>query len=397
MLNQKSKEKINTFFSNQYKPVLILFFALTTIYITKSYFNATGTQLIQYGALVGFSQMFLVRLLGNLILLKTKKGQIHKWVGVLFAPRPGYSLGMLFVSILAFTVLFLNAGVTYWNVFLLNYLLFSFLAGSALATLVYEVFGFKIKDLHINYQLDPDRYDAFSGALIATIYLGLSYLQLPETASPLQYQGAILLPLVFALVSLMITYLGAIFFELNINKSEYIKPFVSVISSALLIYAAIKLVPYFLPFNWLNEGVEFTALQVLMAMQVGILVGLVSGKAVKAYSYLAQKYIDFLLNKPFKGLIVNISLRFVINGVLALLPLFFVLSGLMFSYSLAGIYGLTLSFLCMVSNVGVSLIILRNYLNPKRLENISHRQKMKLERVSPNFKKLLMKWFKVSN
>lgn len=117
--------------------------------------------------------------------------------------------------------------------------------------------------------------------------------------------------------------------------------------------------------------------------------GLVSGSAVEVYRFLAKRYINYVLDSHSKRVYLNVVLRMLLNGIIASVPILVVAWALLSAYNMLGIYTVALALMCMVSNVGVSLLVRKNYLNLSQIPEISQAQRKKLVALAPDFRLLV--------
>jgi len=346
-------------------------------------------QLLYAGALVGFMQVLTVRLVGNLSLLYSQKGRFHKNIALLFAPQPGYSLALMFSSVVSFTLLllyFFSAGN--WLASEVMQLGFAFLGGSAFGFIAYELLGYQVNDLPIQYKIDPDRYDSFAAAFIVATFTGLLFIELPDRTTMFNGLGSALLVASFSICSLLLSYLAAMLMELYGRDNLMNRMLISATSAFLLLIAANVVVNTFLPYHWLLDGTEHYAVSVKLAMHAGIIAGAVSGLAVAAYKVVAKQYLNLMLKARRPFFAVYFTSNFLINGLFALLPLAVVAMTVIYAYQLVGIYTASLAMLCMVSNVGVHLLITENYLKADNWQNFSYGERRKIKQLSPSWGKV---------
>ncbi|MBX2841303.1 MAG: sodium/proton-translocating pyrophosphatase [Flammeovirgaceae bacterium] len=379
------------------KALLLVVFSVIVIYFSQIHFGHFNIIHCYAGGLAGAGVLLLVRLIGNISLKRAEFSKFYKYIGVFFAPKPYKSLAQLFFSFIAIVGLLNYLEISHINAFEITYIMASYLGGAAVAFIIYELLGFKIDELKVTYKIDGDRYDTFVAVVIGTAFLGTTFNFIPGQYDPFEGMGAVLLPIYFATISILITYMGALFVELYPNRKNQILVLISVLSVIILIQVASILVNRLLPANWMIDGVEYSSMNVLAAMQVGVIAGFVTGKVVRLYQFLAMRYINFILKRSSERIFFNVIIRMVINGVIALVPLIIIVYALWLAYDMVGLYSLAIAFVCMISNVGVNLVIDKNYLHIKNINYINYFQRRKLERLSPNVHALLGQIFNSSS
>lgn len=340
-------------------------------------------------ALPAFVQMIAILTLGNITLKFAHKHFVLRWLGALFAPAPNRSLGMLLSSLFtAHWLLTAQWGLDAWDMYLLVYIGCAFLAGASAAVVLYHFFGYKSAERDIAYKVDNSRFDTFMGVVVASVFLGASFHSLPQVGDV--KEGAIF-PLLLAIWSIGATIISAVLIGEKPKESRWWLAISFSVAVLMMIIAAELLLNYLPPY-WSFNGREYTSSQALLSVELGIIAGLVTGIIVRFYDKIANWYVNFLLNKRFMGLGVNISLRIFINILVPFLPMIVVSSALLLAYAAAGLYGTSISLLGMLSNVGVSMIIESNHLNTARMP-LSGMERRKLAIVSPALNQLLINSF----
>ncbi|UZR93609.1 sodium/proton-translocating pyrophosphatase [Chondrinema litorale] len=310
----------------------------------------------------------------------------NKKFKVLLSPSQHYSAGKLMLTILQFLVLIMVLPLPIWNVENTLLLITAFLAGSTFAQIISDVFIKKPVSRFTSVQLDGERYEAFIATLISCIILGSGFLQLgnlDDNGNALN--GLVLLPIIFSFINTCITYLFLCIQENKTSKNSNIGTYISLLAAGFNFYLIVKLVSILLPENFIFHGIEYNRVGIQHAMQFGLLAGLFAGLIVKLYYFTTDKYISFLLKQTSSNTLVNTFGRIIINGIIYLIPVISVFMALWYSFKLIGLYGLAISFLGMLSNVGLKLFIQHDKLEfRKTVRGFSQFQLIKLQLVSPD-------------
>ncbi len=376
-----------------YKPLVLVIVSIFGLFLLnkESDFGFDNYFLPSFG--VGIYQAFLTLLFGNLVLKFAHKNILLKWVGIIFAPQPNKSLGLLLSSLCAFTWLLKDSQIVPLDALSIANISLSFLIGSAVSVFLYNLFGPKTRDFEVTYQIENDRQEAFVAVILSSVFLGTSFSFLPSDFLPNSGNGMIFFPLHLAIAGLILTFLGAIIVGEKPKNEKYWLS-ISIISAILMMVISTELIISNLPSHWSLNGVEFQPSDILLSVQLGLFAGLGAGIAVKFYDLVANWYVAFVLRQSSKSVWVNLSLRFFINVIFPILPSILISSSLLISYGIGGIYGTSVSFLGMLSNVGLSLVITGNKLDASSLKKITIWQQQKLSMLSPNFKIVLQETLK---
>ena len=332
--------------------------------------------------LTGCLHQFTLNILGKLF---SKIPDNNKFK-VLLNPSQHYSAGKLMLTILQFLVLIMVIPLPIWNVENTLLLITAFLAGSTFAQLISDVIFKKPVNRLTGVQLDGERYEAFIATLISCIILGSGFLKLgnlDDNGNALN--GLVLLPIIFAFINTCITYLFLCIQENKASKNSSLATFISLLAAGFNFYLIEKLVGILLPENFIFHGIEYNRIGIQHAMQFGLLAGLFAGLIVKLYYFATDKYISFLLAQKSSNTLFNTFGRVIINGIIYLIPAISVFMALWYSFKLIGLYGLAVSFLGMLSNVGLKLFIQHYKLEFRStVRGFSQFQLIKLQLVSPD-------------
>ncbi|MEN7550396.1 sodium/proton-translocating pyrophosphatase [Rapidithrix thailandica] len=315
-------------------------------------------------------------------------------MAVFIAPTPNASLGLLIFSLLSFIGLLIAFESHGWNLFSLTEITFSFLAGASLGMILYDLFGLKSLRISMVYKIDVERYELFIAVLIASLFLGVNFVFLPTSQRAFNGLGAILLPLTIGVISVLGTVFTALLVEVFPKWKNSLLFTCGLFVAYGMVAAAPGLTQTFIPNNLIVDSEEVSAWTIMFTLQIGVLAGWIAGNISKLYNFLADSFIEKLLEGKFQQLMISASIRLLLNIVVAVLPVLTIGMALVSAYMAVGIYGLSIVMLGMLSNVGMGLIIPVNRLNPDRLNYLSNWQKQRLKVVSPNIYLLMRRGFR---
>ena len=373
-----------------YKPLVLIIVTTIGVLLVRKHITSSFEGLFITGFMAGFYQILITLSLGNSVLKFAHKHFTLKALGILFAPIPNKSLGMLVSSLSVFTYLLVSRDLGHLNVYHIIAIGLPFIGGSALGAFMYNLYGFKARDLKIVYRIENDRLDTFMGVIVAAVFLGTGFTYLPESYATFEGNGGILFPLLIAIAGLIITFFAAVLIGKKPKNTRFWVS-ISVFSAVLMMIIATELVIVLLPSYWIVDGQEYTSSRLLLSIQLGLLAGLLAGFLVRFYTLISDMYIQFVLGQTFKRIWVNVLLRLFINVIFPFMPVILTSSALLISYAMAGMYGTSIAFLGMLSNVGVSLVIEGNRLNIETSKRLTPMQKQKLALLSPNLNQMLMR------
>jgi len=322
-----------------------------------------------------------------------KYTDLRKW-HTYIRPNRRYSAGKLLFHLIQFLILILILPFDNWNVVTTTLLLTSFMAGMALAQFILSIIMPEtlqsIKPVERRSQLDEERYEAFIASIVSSVVLGSSFIHINKQVNEIQLNGLLLLPILYAIINAFVTY-G--FLCIHQNYYQFTKKFTLLFSSLSLIshFLIIDALTYHtLPETFLLKGLEYTREQISLIMQAGLVAGFVAGIFVLVYHQLARWHVERLLNQN-KYSWANFCWRVLLNIFIYLTPIACILFVLAYSSQVIGLYGIALSFLCMLSNIGLKLFIQHDRLDfTLEKYRFSPNQIKVLQQSSPSFKLMFL-------
>jgi len=357
------------------KVIIVLLVSITCVFLIVKRFEIDAQNIVQVALTVGFFHQASLYIIAYFL---RKNTDLRKW-HTYFRPNRRYSAGKLVLHLIQFFILIFILPLSSWNVATTTLLLSTFLAGMALGHLLTSFLlpetDEELQPIEKRTQLDSERYEAFIATIITSVVLGSSFLQMEEHGSDIKENGFLLLPISYAIINTFFTY-----FFLCINQNHFkvanrFKLLFSVLSLMVHYFIIEYLVAFTIPEVFLLKGVEYKQQQIKLVMEIGLIAGFVAGLLVLAYHHLADLHIKHMLKKEAIAGRKNFIIRIFLNVILYLSPIFCVIFTFYFSNEILGLYGLTLTFLCMLSNIGLKLFIQydrldfsleHNQLNPDR-------------------------------
>ncbi|HVW66292.1 MAG TPA: sodium-translocating pyrophosphatase [Candidatus Peribacteraceae bacterium] len=193
--------------------------------------------------------------------------------------------------------------------------------------------------------MGADLFESFIGSLVATMLIGLSTQWGPDATL-----RAILYPLLVTAIGIVSSIIGTFAVRAkNGGKIESALKNGVVIASILVLIGA-----YFLGLVWLPAGVRNG---VFIALTAGLIVGVLIGVLTEYYTSASfgpvKKLADSSKTGPATVIIEGLSLGYMSTVI----PLILIGIGIIVSYMSAGLYGIAVSAVGMLSTLGITLAI----------------------------------------
>jgi K(+)-stimulated pyrophosphate-energized sodium pump len=218
--------------------------------------------------------------------------------------------------------------------------------------------------------MGADLFESYVGSIIGTMILGAAFIGITEsgsTAAMVQGQNwsdgfnslsAVLLPLVLAGTGILTSIIGTFFVRVgeggNPQKALNIGEFVA---SALMLAATFLIVNWMLPESWVFAGKEVSRMGVFWAVILGLLSGLGIGMITEFYTGTGTKPVLSIVRQSLTGPATNIIAGLGVGMQSTAVPIIILAVAIIGSYEFAGLYGIAIAAVGMLSNTGIQLAV----------------------------------------
>ncbi|MCF8309272.1 MAG: sodium-translocating pyrophosphatase [Bacteroidales bacterium] len=210
--------------------------------------------------------------------------------------------------------------------------------------------------------MGADLFESFVGSIIAAMVLGASFVMLTPFQEGFTL-GPVILPMALAGLGILTSIIGTFFVRVTkkggpqkaLNKGEFI-------SMGIMVVISYFLIDWFLPESWTSDAVmgseqTFTSLNIFAATIVGLAIGLAIGKITEYYTSTGTRPVKGIVNKSMTGPATNIIAGVELGMKSTALPVLGLAIAIIISYSFAGLYGIAIAAVAMLSNMGIQLAI----------------------------------------
>ncbi|MBK9932723.1 MAG: sodium-translocating pyrophosphatase [Cytophagaceae bacterium] len=209
--------------------------------------------------------------------------------------------------------------------------------------------------------MGADLFESFVGAIVGTMVLGAAFVGLTGFENTNDYGGlnAVLLPLVLGGVGILTSVAGTFFVRVKeggdpqkaLNTGEFL-------SSAVMLIATYFITKAMLPDKWVDAaGLTFTNTGVFWAVIFGLGGGLLIGIITEFYTGSDSRQVKALARQSITGSATNIIAGLGLGMQSTALPIVVLSIAILGAHHFAGLYGIAIAAVGMLSNTGIQLAV----------------------------------------
>ncbi|MEL7121512.1 MAG: sodium-translocating pyrophosphatase [Bacteroidota bacterium] len=208
--------------------------------------------------------------------------------------------------------------------------------------------------------MGADLFESYVGSIIGTMVLGATFIGITGFESTNQFGGlnAVLLPLVLAGVGIVTSILGTFFVRVKeggdpqkaLNRGEFI-------AAGVMLAATFGIVTWMLPATWTSGGIDYSAMGVFWAVIIGLVSGLLIGIVTEFYTGTGTKPVNSIVDQSLTGAATNIIAGLGVGMQSTAIPIVILAAAIIGAYEFAGLYGIAIAAVGMLSNTGIQLAV----------------------------------------
>jgi len=210
--------------------------------------------------------------------------------------------------------------------------------------------------------MGADLFESYVGSIVGTMVLGAAFIESFRSANVNELAG-VLLPMVLAAVGIIVSILGSFFVKVKeggnpqaaLNTGE----FGAAIIMAILSYVIITTM---LPESWTAPGLEgasasYTSAGVFWAVLIGLAAGTIIGLVTEFYTSTDRSPVHGIARQSLTGSATNIIAGLGVGMFSTAIPTIVLAAGIIGAYYFAGLYGIAIAAVGMLSVTGIQLAV----------------------------------------
>lgn len=208
--------------------------------------------------------------------------------------------------------------------------------------------------------MGADLFESYVGSIVGTMVLGAIFIGIAGFENTNEFGGlnAVLLPMLLAGVGIITSIIGTFFVRVAeggdpqkaLNRGE-------LFSSLLMLVATYLIVQWMLPASWSHNGFDYTSMGVFYAVIIGLISGLAIGYITEFYTGTGTKPVKSIVDQSITGGATNIIAGLGVGMKSTALPILVLSMAIIGAYEMAGLYGIAIAAVGMLSNCGIQLAV----------------------------------------
>ncbi|MGI9472034.1 MAG: sodium-translocating pyrophosphatase [Rubripirellula sp.] len=208
--------------------------------------------------------------------------------------------------------------------------------------------------------MGADLFESYVGSIIGTMVLGSAFYSVFLTENLDNFNGlsAVLLPLVLAGVGILTSIAGTFFVKVRDGGDpHHALNFGEFGSAAILLLLTYGVIRFMLPNTWTFNDLTYTSNGVFFAILIGLGSGLAIGKVTEFYTGTGTPPVKSIVRQSVTGSATNIISGLGVGMMSTTIPILIIAFAILGAYSLAGLYGIAIAAVGMLSNTGIQLAV----------------------------------------
>ena len=207
--------------------------------------------------------------------------------------------------------------------------------------------------------MGADLFESYVGSIIGTMVLGSAFVAIPAfSEGGFGQLSAVILPLTLAGVGILVSIAGSFFVKTKEGGNPQTALNIGEFGAAgLMAVLSYFIITNMLPGAWTVGGTEYTSMGVFWAVVIGLAAGTAIGLITEHYTATGKGPVVGIAKQSVTGSATNIIAGLGVGMYSTGLPAIVLALGIIGAYSFAGLYGIAIAAVGMLSVTGIQLAV----------------------------------------